>query len=837
MELLVKSLKVWSTVLELHYLNHCQNITNLPSYFLSNDNPLSLEIPNSYELQHSIHFTIQDKQYEIPLSLHDSVEEIADLFMKHHNLPKQYKIMILNKLYFEQNRMFSYLFPYYSKLENEKNSYFLQFLQMEEKAFLSELHANKLQEYIESIELLLPQIQRKVACATVAGQTKKPSQARANDFRSKRPTEVLVEDAEDDEDDDEYTDDIHDQLQDHFPDHSQQPSAGKGVQPNTEFHGLRANASQQQHPSAVTHHDRPSSPSSYNLAQPKQNWKILYEQTFQELQEMKKEKDKLARDLKFHLANSTKQQQIQSLAAENQQLKELTTTMREEIIQLNQQIEDIQKSAFQAMEALAQQQEGYEEKLPEDDDRVVHEGMMSENEYINDMYALYKEKQHNPLSSPSPSRGVDSFSPGSSPRHIPFQSPEPSTTGQQQPAQSMVPFYSGGGHQNDYDYEEWKRLPMDKNDWTVNYYDILFPTDPAAGELSSLSSSIHLHYFSLLHSFRWSYVEETIFHLIYQQYCIANKAGMTLTSFIRFTKEFNILVMFGGGNPNQSLAGGGNNGNGQLISTDQLIYGTNNTTSSGNNDNCSEFYELTMSQSKFGGSSPAAMHPPIIQQPPFPSDVSMVPSHVTIDNGLSNGEISLIFTNVSRIDTKDTVKKGQVPVFKVRSIFTPANQNMMDAIVGSNQPSKGKSKFHSPVANNTQKKTATANNSQQQPSTGSLLAQNATNNNGVNTIISKNQFILALQMIANRLYTNVIEVAAGNILPENTNSPPPLLGTSPTHLSHSVEEAERQKKQKEIERVAMELFLMRVIIPNVINYGKYPILLSLYYSHANICPH
>jgi hypothetical protein len=841
MELLLKSIPMWMNVLESHYLNYSQNISSLPGYFFSS-NDVSLNSPSSYELQHSIQFTIQDMKYEIPLTLYDSVEELTEIFMKVHQLPKQYKIMILNKLYYEQNKMFQLVFQSYTHLENEKNYFFLQFLQMEEKAFLSEMHSNQLYEYIQSIENLLPLIQQKLSIAEV---NRREQKGREMNEEIQRGEEEEVDDEE------------HDQLEEHFPHLSLPPhlhknstpssTAAAAVQPNLEFHKLSKNerindATNNIEIISPKNKKRPPSPASYNLSNSKtQNWKILYEQSMNDLKETKKEKDQLSKDLQYHLNNSVKSQQIQQLTMENQSFKELTTSMKAEILSLQEQIGEIQKSAIQAVKQLQREQQQHQHGKDEEKDENVPRSKLNNNskydqdaheeaDYSRDMFEIYREHQQKTLSFASPLS-----SPSISPRAMGGGSNQNNNTTNNRNNNQIHNTNSSSligpsldDHQN---FDEWKKLPFDKRDWTVNYYDLIFNPSYSLQENS-------LHLFSLFHSLRWPFMEEFLFTIIYQHYSVPTKGGVTLTSFIRFTKDFNIFMNFNGTpfSPASMTSVA-------AATTEQLMYGTN-TTSSGSvmmmnqlNTNSEAYNDiLAMSmQSRFRSSS--ASHSPLRaaglqptatttsataaspflmsnrQQPPSqPLEMmSAAPTHITMEPGLSNGEISLIFTNVSRLETDDALKKTQTPVFKVRSVFTPNTINMTEAILGSpiSTSSKKGGGILSPVVTlsspNLSKKINTKN------TTAVVNSSSVTNN----TIISRKQFILALQEMANKLYCNVIEMAMGNILPSGSGG-----RDFPAESDLEEEEEKKMKKQKEVERVAMELFLMKVVVPSVVNLGN-----------------
>jgi hypothetical protein len=841
MELLVKSIPMWMNVLESHYLNYSQNISFLPSYFFSS-NDVSLNSPSSYELQHSIQFTIQDMKYEIPLTLYDSVEELTEIFMKLHQLPKQYKIMILNKLYYEQNKMFQLVFQSYTHLENEKNYFFLQFLQMEEKAFLSEMHSNQVYEYIQSIENVLPLIQQKLSIAEV-------------NRREQKEREMNDEHGRDDEEDEEMDDEEHDQLEEHFPHLSLPPhlhksgtsssvAAAAAVQPNLEFHKLSFQNKNENEITSPKNKKRPPSPASYNLSNSKtQNWKVLYEQSMNDLKETKKEKEQLSKDLQYHLNNSVKSQQIQQLTMENQSFKELTTSMKAEILSLQEQIGDIQKSAIQAVKQLQREQQqqqhhGKDEEKDENDPRSKPDNNNKydqddheEADYSRDMFEIYKEHQQKTLSFASPLS-----SPSISPRAMSGGNQNNINTSNRNSQIHKTTSSSsliGPSLDDHQDFDEWKKLPFDKRDWTVNYYDLIFNPSYSLQENS-------LHLFSLFHSLRWPFIEEFLFTIIYQHYSVPTKGGVTLTSFIRFTKDFNIFMNFNGTPFSPASM---TSASAAAATTEQLMYGTN-TTSSGsvlmnqlntNSETYNDILAMSM-QSRFRSSS--ASHSPMRagvqptttitsashlsvsspfltnnrQPPPFqPLELmSAAPTHVTMEPGLSNGEISLIFTNVSRLETDDALKKTQTPVFKVRSVFTPNTINITEAIVGSpiSTSSKKGGGILSPVVTlsspNLSKKINTKN------TTAVVNSSSVTNN----TIISRKQFILALQEMANKLYCNVIEMAMGNILPSGGRR------DLPTDTDLEEEEEKKMKKQKEVERVAMELFLMKVVVPSVVNLGK-----------------
>jgi hypothetical protein len=843
-ELLPKSVKVWSSVIDLHYSNYCpSDLSSIPSYYFDIKNSTF----SSYEIQHKIHFTIQNQTYEIILSLFDNVAEIVDNFMSHYAslIPKNYKSILLTKLYEEQTSMFLFLMKSsFLPLETENSSLKISLMNMEQRALMSELHSNHLNDYLSSMERIIPELEKKILNMKESLKYYEENRMKGEREKIEKAGIGLVSDSQDSQQQPQYDDHNGFVLSPTSPlfqqqtPRAQQPLAASKQQedfyssssiplPNIDFHEINAAAASsspyphRQFPPEIHHPNHEEGQPRPPLHSPKINWKMKYEETEQRLKELTRRHNILIKEYDYALNNSVKQQQVNALTIENNSLKQLTIAMKEEISSLHLQIDEIQRTALSAMEDLQEQQQKEQQKQSQKnvelkerennnrggsrhvEEESENKNDSNHNEFVNDMYLKYKEQhqqqQHQQQRHNMASTSSSTGSPYSSMKVSPVT---PAQQQQQQMVHSSMA--EVGRSASDMEYEEWKRKPFGTNDWTVNYLDIM----SSSSSFSPVSS--HLHLFSLIHSFRWPFLEETILEKIFHQYCIPSKGGLPLSSFIRFTKDFHIYLQHDSDN------------SGLLSSQHPHLSSTHKhsqqtfplSSSSSATFSSSVNYHYGVGGGVGGGGSAA--------------DQVSVPSHITIAGGLSNGEISLIFTTVSKIDTDDNIRKNQLPVFKVKSLYSsPANyyQNMSEIVTGISSTATPSSTFLSGGEKGNNKKTFNnkgGNGSGDAGHMSSLQSSATINNSIVNTVISKNQFYISLQMLANKLYLHLIEVATGNVLQQGVNN----ASSSPN---------ETASKRKEIERVAMELFIMKTVIPNIITYGKLVFLLVFWFLLSSCC--
>jgi hypothetical protein len=504
------------------------------------------------------------------------------------------------------------------------------------------------------------------------------------------------------------------------------------------------------------------------LYSPKINWKVRCEEAESKLKEISRKYDTLMKEHEYAMNTSVKQQQVNTLTLENTQLKQLTVSMKEEILSLHSQIDEIQRSAFQAMNSLQNQNlqssqhthhpfTSFSSSKPEPERN--HDNEDSMNDYLQLFSSTSLSSPFKPVRHSSLVMNPAVFTPSA--------------------AAFPVSLQDISENNSNSTNEERKKKPLNQNDWAYHHLHILSSFMPSSlfsstafGSSSSsynLSPALdHPHLFSLIHSFRWSFIEVTIFEKVYNLCYIPGKDGVTFSSFLRLCKDLKIFITANHEGDNLStlsladdMIDGINNGDLAMIFTMVSLINTDNN----DNDN----HNITTT-------TPNTSLPP----PPATSSALSVFSPTTISSthkSVSGG--GSVISKISGGQETSTVLSKQ------KSVKSP-----LGAKVNTN--------FH----------------------VSDIVSNIGINNNAINIVIKKKQFFIALQMLANKLYLTIVQQKR-QVINEVSEQTTMLI------------RVDILRKQKDDERIALELLFLKVIVPVLITHGNsflFVLFLSFLYS-------
>ena len=676
MEVRCKAAKYWQSLLDLHFVQCCskQSPSSIPSY----DFEFSDAVFTSLQITNTVKIPIKQKgiAIDLTLSLFDNPEELTSQLMQQYQLTglstsKDIAISLLITLLQEQRKLFLQGIQKYQNFEKQHFLLNMEHLTLEKRCIDAEEHVQILTESLQRMEDMLPILEEKL-------NMKNTTEVLTTTSLNNNPIMSL--------------DEINDQNN---------QKVMSRVNSRTGLASLDVCT-------VGPHYQQQTRSGCSTPTGTTNNWKIKYDTIFQQLEEtqelLKSNKNELKR-----LKKSKPLQQIESLTKENRQLREYSVQMRNEVISLQQQIEELQEAALATVEEM---QQGY---LPRN--HGGNEESDDEGEYYDAAEVVDDHEDNGVIDidltqfalNPSTGNKQDGNSEWKIEDFI-TSATGPNYTNDDNnnaPYSYLDDPQSNRYHGNDHDDDD------DSQDWTKKYQDFIDSQlsgqpigdrgiqdgpDSSPGGSTSIASSRKVPSLlmkTVMKAMKWPLVEERILTMIYDYYSSGNKQGMTMTRFFRFAKDFLITAA-------NATGGGGHGG----MMDDSAISGIHQTSSSSSSS-----------------------------------------------DKLIYGEVSMIFTNASKLDTDDINPALLAPkVFKVRS-------NTYDVTMGNS-------------------------------------------NNPINAILSRNQFSLAIEALADRLYTGLVKQITG-VYSENLTA----------------------RERKQALRATLELLWIKTLVPCSIAQGR------LLYSH------
>jgi hypothetical protein len=293
MNLRLKHAKLWQLAVDTHITRCPPTISSLPSYAFDLDDARY----SSLNISTIVMLNINNSTFEVPLSVTDDINTKLDLLFPTNNTNPSTRREITLALLQEQNAMVTEIIRRYYHLERADQQVQAELWRAQQQLLAAEEHDQRMTLHYNQIESMLPLIDS---------------------------LKVSYEMQHDNED------------EDFAMTLKQQPTAAAAA--------------------AAANKERKTTPP---YTQPKHHttsYKTRYEQTLIELQQTKITLQTTQLDLQQALQGDSHFHKVQALRDENSRLRELTASLRSEIMELNEQLAEIQMSALDRLEQLQMEQ-------------------------------------------------------------------------------------------------------------------------------------------------------------------------------------------------------------------------------------------------------------------------------------------------------------------------------------------------------------------------------------------------------------------------------------------------------------------------------------------------
>lgn len=295
-----------------------QNIHYTP-LILANPSPTSLEYENSfvknYKIITQITYSIEGKEFLIPISLFEDAEEVADTFLLQTKLSSLYKTKLLIQLLNEQKILSLQLFQYYSKVDIDNLRLQKVISELEEERDLADEQTTKLSDTIEQMKLIITDLVNR------------------QEEERKKQNKIIVPVTEDNP----------------FYDSDEEPQQISSSDNHNPTNTAVQTSFIEDSP-LLNSISLPNTPGS-KLYQPPINWKAKYDEVNWELQQALHELESLKQENQ-RLKSQSNVKNMNNILNENQSLRKLSAQMRSEVVQLQSQIEEIKQSALVTIQNL-----------------------------------------------------------------------------------------------------------------------------------------------------------------------------------------------------------------------------------------------------------------------------------------------------------------------------------------------------------------------------------------------------------------------------------------------------------------------------------------------------